>query len=97
MFFLPHPLGWRHAHKLFKRGTERTIATESALQCQFLGCVGTIVGDSIFVESHEMLKTQPVDVRVVVNALLREQCTQVGSVGASGGTQCANGQVVLQV
>ena len=54
-------------------------------------------GNSLAIESDEMIDTQIVDISIIIHALAGEILTQIESVGTNGLGKLDNGQVVLQV
>ena len=54
-------------------------------------------GNSLAIESDEMIDTQIVDISIIIHALAGEILTQIESVGTNGLGKLDDGQVVLQV
>lgn len=54
-------------------------------------------GNSLAIESDEMIDTQIVDISIIIHAPAGEILTQIESVGTNGLGKLDDGQVVLQV
>lgn len=92
-----HPGGDGLVVELLESNGEGAVAAKTALLSQFRGGGRTQRGDAVAVESHEMLDAQAVDIRIIGDVLLGEILTKVGAVGADGGGELLQGEIVLQI
>ena len=94
---LVHPLPDALAHPLLEGEPEGAVAVVAAFACQLLGCEGTVFGNSLTIETRDMINAQVVDIGIVGDALGGEILAEIETVGPDSFGKLGNVQVVLQV
>ena len=65
--------------------------------CQLPGSEGTAFGNSLTIESLEMMDAQVVDIGIISDALSGEILAEIEAVGTNGFSKLCDAQVVLQI
>ena len=78
-----HPSCHRLACPALKGITEGVVASVATLHSQLLDGEGTLGSDSLVIKADEMINSQIVDIRIIIQALNGEILTEIVAVGAN--------------
>ena len=92
-----HPGCYGLSRALFEGKTEGAVTAVAALLGQLLGNDGLSGSGGLFVEAHEVVDAQVVDIGIVGDALTGEILAEIKTVDANRLSQLLQGQVALQV
>ena len=92
-----YPSRYALTHTLLERKTESAVTTVTAFVSQLLSRNGALAGDSLMIETDEVVDAEVVDIGIVCDALTGEILAEIEAVGTNNLSQLKKAQIVLQV
>lgn len=92
-----HPCCHRLTLELLEGCSEGAVASESTLLSQFLSRERFPIGNSLAIDTDEMLDTQPVDIGIISGVLMGEIQAEVTAVSADNLAKVVKADVVTQI